>query len=155
MVLARWDPFGDLMTLRQAMERLFEDAWVLPSRIFRAGTGYFPVEVAEREDHFTVKAVLPGIAPENLDVSVSGNLLTIRGELKQPEAEKQATWHYREIPYGRFERRITLPAEVQVDQAEAIYEHGILTLRLPKAEAAKPKRIQVAARQPALAGSAS
>lgn len=155
MVLARWDPFGDLMTLRQAMDRLFEDAWVLPSRIFRAWTGYFPVEVAEEEDRFTVKAVLPGIAPENLDVSVTGNLLTIRGEIKQPEAEQQATWHYREIPYGRFERTITLPAEVQVDQVEAVYEHGMLTLHLPKAEAAKPKRIQVAVRQPALAGSAS
>lgn len=155
MTLARWDPFADLMTLRQAMDRLFENAWVLPGRFFRLSGGYIPVDLIEEDQHIVVHAVVPGIAPEDLNVSVTGNLLTIQGERKQADAEKRVTWHYREIPYGRFERSMTLPCEVQVEQCETIYEHGVLTLRLPKVEAAMPKRIQVTAKQPALAGAAS
>lgn len=144
MTLARWDPFREMMSLRQAMDRLFEEAWVLPSRFFAPEGIYIPpIDVTEDDQNIIVKAALPGLRPEEVDISVTGDALTIRGEHKAEEERKEQTWHRRELRYGRFERTITLPTAVQAEQAEAIFENGVLTLRLPKAEAVKPKRIQV------------
>lgn len=145
MTLARWDPFREIMSLREAMDRLFEEAFVRPGRLMGAETVSMPVDVAEDEQSITVKAALPGIKPDEIDVNITGNVLTIRGEHKEEEERKGQTWHRRELRYGRFERSMTLPTEVQAEQAEATFENGVLTLRLPKAEAAKPKRIQVRA----------
>lgn len=153
MTLAQWDPFGELMTLRQAMDRLFEEAWVRPGRFLAAEGFSVPMDVAEDEHYITVKVALPGVRPEEVDVSVVGNVLTIRGEHKEEQEQKQQTWHRRELRYGRFERSLTLPTEVQADQAETNFEYGILTLRLPKAEAARPKRIQIKSQQPPIEGS--
>lgn len=153
MVLARWDPFSEITSLRQAMDRLFEEAWVRPSRLFGLEGQYVPLDVAEGEHEYTIRAALPGIKPEEVDISVVGNVLTIRGEHKEEQEEKQRTWHHREIRYGRFERSVTLPTEVQAERAEATFKDGILTLRLPKAEAARPKRIQVKG-QPTIEGTA-
>lgn len=145
MTLVRRDPFAGLITLRQALDRLFEEAWVSPSRFFEREAVFVPVDVAEDDQGITVKAALPGMNPEEITVNVTGTLLTITGEHKEEEEKKEQTWHRREIRYGRIERTIELPAEVDTEKAEAIFAHGMLTLRLPKAEAVKPKRIAVKA----------
>ena len=153
MTLSRWDPFGEMTSLRQAMDRLLEDAWVRPSRFFQGEGQQVPLDVAEDEHNYTVKVALPGIKPDEVDINVVGNVLTIRGEHKEEQEEEQQTWHRREIRYGRFERSVSLPTDVQADQADANFENGVLTLRLPKAEAAKPKRIQIKGSQQAIEGS--
>lgn len=143
MTLARFDPFERLMTLRQAIDRLFDEAWIPTSRFFREEMGMAPVDVAEDEQAITVKAALPGMKPEEIEVSVAGTLLTIKGEHKAEEEAKGQNWLRREIRYGRVERTLDLPAPVDTDRAEAQFENGLLTLRLPKLEAAKPKHIPV------------
>jgi HSP20 family protein len=156
MMLERWDPFGEIMSLRQAMDRLFEEAWIRPTRLWAEEGMYTPIDLSETEDEFIVKMALPGIKPDEVEINVTGNTLTVRGEHKEDkEAQQARTWHRREIRYGRFERSIALPTEVQADRAEATFENGMLTLRLPKAEAAKPKRIPISTPQRTLPGQAT
>lgn len=101
------------------------------------------LDVAETEDEFEVKAVIPGINPDDLEVTFTHNTLTIRGESKEEHEKKGARYHLRERRYGSFSRSITLPSDIQSEKIEANYEAGILTLRLPKSEAVKPKRIPI------------
>ena len=139
--LTRWDPFNEMLTLGTAMDRLLNSAFV-PSqgRIFGMS---LPIDVIENEDVFTVQAVVPGINPDDLDIQVNDQIVTLRGEWKQPEAAEGTTFHLRERAGGRFERTIQLPLPINVDGVQAHYEYGILTLTLPKAEAVKPRHITV------------
>jgi HSP20 family protein len=106
-------------------------------------SGQLALDVAETEDEFEVKAVIPGINPDDLEVTFTHNTLTIRGESKEEHEKKEARYHLRERRYGSFSRSITLPSDIQSEKIEANYEAGILTLRLPKSESAKPKRIPI------------
>jgi HSP20 family protein len=141
-MLSRRDPFRELMSFRNAFDRLFDNSMFEPGLDFNI-TGQLALDVAETEDEFEVKAVIPGIDPDDLDVSIANNTLTIRGETKEEHEKKDAQYHLRERRYGSFSRSITLPAEINADNIEAKYEAGILTLRLPKSEAVKPKRIPI------------
>ncbi|HEY63781.1 MAG TPA: Hsp20/alpha crystallin family protein [Caldilineae bacterium] len=146
--LMRWDPFRDFISLRNAMDRLFEEAFVMPSRLLAPTTEWsLALDVAEDEDNFIVKATIPGVRPEDLDVSIADNVLTIRGEIKADEEIKEEQYHIRERRYGSFSRSVRLPAPVDADKVEATYENGVLTLRIPKAEEVRPKRIPVKTRQ--------
>src|SRR5205809_2205446 len=111
--LVRWDPFRDMMSLRSAMDRLFQDAWVSPGNAatWADGTG-FPVDVAETEDHFTVSAVLPGVKAEDLSISTQSNVLTIAAETKAAEESKDERHHLRERRYGKYTRQFTLPTDI-------------------------------------------
>lgn len=100
-----------------------------------------PLNVWQTEHELFVEAELPGVAQDHLEISVLGGQLTLRGE-RQPSAEQQ-TWHRRERAFGAFERTLRLPTDVDADKVEATLEHGVLTIRLPKAEAAKPRKIEV------------
>ncbi len=141
----RWDPFRNPMTLRDAMDRMFEDSFV-PARV-----GWFaPVSVAnlaidmfETKDQVTVKAALPGVKPEQVEVTVTGDTLTIRGEAKEEKDIKEENYLCQERRYGVFSRSVALPAGLQADKAEAAFENGVLTLKIPKSEQIKPKSIQV------------
>ncbi len=145
-MLTRWDPFREMMTLRNAMDRLLEEAFVLPSRLRPLGEGLGVVlDVAETEEEFLVRASLPGINPDDLDISLAENVLTIKGEVKADEDIKEEQYHIRERRYGSFARSVSLPAPVDADAVEATYENGILTLRLPKAAEARPRKIPVRA----------
>jgi HSP20 family protein len=97
----------------------------------------------QTEDDVIVKATLPGVKPEDLQLSVTGEVLTLRGEIKQEEEVKDATYHLKERSYGSFSRSISLPAQVVADKAKAEFENGVLTLVLPKAEEVRPKSISV------------
>ncbi len=145
--LMRWDPFRDFMSLRNAIDRLFEDAFVMPSRLLAPTTEWgLALDLAEDENSFVVKAAIPGVKPEDLDISLADNVLTIRGEIKADEEIKEEQYHIRERRYGSFSRSIRLPAPVDADHVEATYENGVLTLRIPKAEEVRPKKIAVQTR---------
>jgi len=146
MSLMRWDPFREMVSLREAIDRLFEESFVRPRgwlTIERAGVGTVPLDIYEEGDNLIVKASVPGIKPEDLNVQVQDNLLTISGETRQEEERKEEHYHLREHRYGRFERSVTLPYPVVADKAEAIFENGVLKLTLPKAEEARRKQIPV------------
>jgi HSP20 family protein len=148
------------------MDRLIEDAWVQPSRFLGGdGTG-FPVDIREEDDDVIVRASSPGMRPEDVDITVTGNLLRIQGEHRSWDEEeepskggqkaekgragqemKRGTWRHREMRYGRMERSIYLPTDVDAGKTVATFENGILTLRMPKAESSKPKRIPISGQQ--------
>ncbi len=140
--ITRWDPFSEMATLRQAMDRMFEDVW--PRRLGQNGAdAYFPVDVYETADDVVVKASLPGVRPEDIDVSVTGQVLTIKAECQAEEEEKSLNYFRRERRAGTFVRQLQLPSEVDSAKADAAFEHGVLRLTLPKVEAVKPKTIKV------------
>jgi HSP20 family protein len=140
----RWDPFREMLTLRDAMDRLLQQSFVRPNPLVGTGRAEaVPLDVVDRGDAFEVKASLPGVKPEDVDVTVQGDRLTIRGESRAAEERTGDTWLVREHRYGRAERSITLPGIVSSDKAEARMENGVLTLRLPKAQEALPRRISI------------
>ncbi len=141
-----WGPFRDL----EQLERHFEDVFgrpLLPGLARRlAGEGRPwapPIEVLEKEDSFVVQAELPGMKREDIDISVVGDTLTIKGERKPESGIKEEHYHICERYYGAFLRSIALPSEVDTTRIEAIYEDGILKIVLHKASEAKPKRIEI------------
>ncbi len=137
MAMARWQPFQDMFTLRNAMDQLFEQSFVPTSRLAR--TAAAPMDVYAEGDTYVIEAAIPGLAPEAINVAVLGNQVTISGEY--PAAPEGRQYVFRERAAGRFERTIYLPTELDADKAEAHYEHGMLRLTIPQHEAAKPKRI--------------
>ena len=142
--LVRWEPFGGLRSLRQAMDRLFEDSFVRPSRLWPELVGEEPaLDVYQTDKDIVVKASLPGIKPEEVDISVTGDMLTIKGEHKEAEEEKKADYFRKERRYGAFRRSMTLPVVVKAEKADAAFENGVLTVTLPKTEESKPKQIKV------------
>jgi len=143
MAIERWDPFKEVVSLRDAMNSLFQESFVRPGSALAPGTVPMPVDVVENENEFVVKASLPGIKPEDVHITVHGETLTIRGESKADEEKKGETWHLRERRHGVFQRTVNLAAPINSDKAVAKYDHGILTLTLPKAEQAKPKQIKI------------
>lgn len=196
MTMMRWDPFGEALSLRQAMDRLLEDAVVEPARSQGARGGGqslgFAMDVMEQSDGLVVRASLPGVKPEDVDISIEENVLTIQGETRDehedggqqsggaapstragqegqssaghqngqtqqagapigqqgaPQSSQtgrgQTRYHQREHRYGRFLRQVMLPVAVDANKAEATFEHGVLTLRLPKAEQARRHTISI------------
>ena len=148
MAITRWQPFAELVSLRQAMDRLFEDSFVSPTRLLTAlapDVGV-PVDVYGTENEVVVRAALPGVKPEEVDISITGDTLTIKGETKAEEETKRENYLYRERRYGAFYRMVTLPSGLNTDQAEATFDNGVLTLTIPKSERVKPKVIKVKAK---------
>jgi len=137
------DPFiRELTAWRNAMENMLNEAPAFQS-YSEERPWALALDVIEDEDKFIVKASLPGVKPEDMDITVSDNVLTIKGEIKQEEIEDEGKYHLRERRYGMFQRSITLPVAVNTDKIEAIHEEGVLTLIIPKVEEVKPKRINV------------
>ncbi len=146
--LVKWEPFKELISLREAMDRLLEESFMRPFGLMApARFEGFAMDIYETENDLVVKASLPGVKPEDIDVSVAGDILTIKAEVKEEKEVKEENYYRRERRYGTFCRSVTLPIEVDVDKAKAEYENGVLTLSFPKAEAAKPKVIKVKAKK--------
>jgi HSP20 family protein len=144
-ITRRPSPFGELLSLRQAMDRLFEDSYVRPTG-WGAGPAdgsSVPVDVSMTADELVVEAQLPGIDPDEVDITVENGRLTIRGETASERSEEDGDFLVREIRRGGFNRSIGLPNGVEPDKASATFENGILTLRIPKAEAVKPRQIRI------------
>jgi HSP20 family protein len=135
-------PMSEMVTLREAMDRLFDDAFTRPSGL--SGFGEKPViDMYQTDDKVVVKAGLPGLKAEDVQITVTDNMLSLRGEFKEEKEEKRATYHMREHRYGYFERSVALPTDVQTEKATADFKDGILTITLPKSESVKPKTISI------------
>jgi HSP20 family protein len=147
MDLVRWDPFREMTSLRDAMDRLVEDSFVRPSRFWvDGGRGDLPIDMYQTANDVVVKASLPGFKPEEVDISVAGDTLIIKGEHKEEKETKEEDYFYKERRYGSFSRSLPIPVQVKSDKAEAVFENGVLTLTLPKAEEIKPKQIKIKAK---------
>jgi len=148
MAIERWQPFSELMSLRQAMDKLFEDSFVRPSRALAAlGEVTAPaLDVYQTPDEVVVKATLSGVKPGDLSIDITGETLTIRGETKAEEEVKKEDYLYQKRRYGSFSRSVVLPSGLRTDKAEATMEDGVLTLTIAKAEELRPKAIRVKAK---------
>ncbi len=141
--IRRWDPFQEIFSLRRAMDRILDEVFSRPSWFFVGSMDWPAVDIYETKDEVIVKAAVPGVRPEDIEVTVSGNTVTLRGEVREEQEAREGSWIRQERRMGAFTRSFVLPVEVVADKATAEYEHGILTLRLPKAEAGKARAIKV------------
>ncbi len=151
-LVRRPSPFSELLTLRQAMDRLFDDTVFRPFTSYDGG-GFarLPLDVRTTPDALLVEADLPGIKPEDVDITVENGTLTIRAEDRSERTDDQGDWIVREISRGSVMRTVTLPSGLEADKADATFEHGVLKLRIPRAEQVKPRQIQI---RPAATGEA-
>lgn len=141
-----------LARLRSEMDRLFErffqEPWTALTEAFAPARAWMPlVDVLDSEKEVTVRAEVPGLGPQDVEVTLSGNTLVLRGEKKEEREERGQAYYRAERRYGAFQRAIPLPAGVDPDQVSAEYDKGILTVRIAKKEEAKPKRIEVVTRK--------
>ncbi len=150
-----FSPLRDFMSLRDGMDRLFEDRWVSPGSwlTWSPGTNYLPLDIYETSDEIVVRAVVPGVAPEGIDIQFQGGVLTLRAKGEEAAIPEGANWLVHEVMPGEYIRQVTLPRAIDADKAETMFEHGVLTLVLPKAADAKPKQIKVGSARQIGAGS--
>jgi HSP20 family protein len=144
--LTRWEPAREMMTLREAMDHLFDDAFTRPFSRMRDGGSTWSspaIDMYQTDIDVVVMASLPGIKADEVQINVTNDVLTIRGETKYEEEKNDKSWHIREHRWGAFERSVRLPIGVMSDKAKADFENGILTITLPKSEEVKPKTITV------------
>jgi len=144
--LIRYEPMREMLTLREAMNQLFDDSFTRPLFSMSGGSTMPAIDLYQDKDNVVVKAILPGIKSDEVQISVSDGVLNLRGEYTQVNEQKDVTYHLREQRFGAFERAVRLPTEVQTEKAKAEFENGILTITLPKAEAVKPKTINIKAK---------
>jgi len=138
-----------MMSLRNAMDRLLEDSFIRPSRFWpELGNGELPLDldIYQTDKEVVVKAAIPGVKPEEVDISLTGDILTIKGEHKEEQEVKEKNYLRKERRYGTFSRSLQVPVQVKSDKAEAVFENGVLTLTMPKVEEVKPKQIKVKAK---------
>jgi len=140
--LVRWTPVRNFLALQNGTDRWFDESFFAPEhpamRSWRLA-----IDAAETEDEFILKASIPGVNQDDLEITLEDDLLTIRGESKIDETVKEADFHLRERRHGSFSRSVRFSTMINPDKVEANYENGVLTLVVPKAEAAKPKRIAI------------
>jgi HSP20 family protein len=143
--LIRWEPMRDMMTLREAMDHLFDEAFTRPFSM-SGSLGMPTVDIYQTDEEVVIRAALPGIKAGDVQISVTGDVVTIKGEMKEKTDSKEKSYHIREQRYGSFERILSLPTAVVSDKAKAEFEDGVLIISLPKAEEVKPKTITVKAK---------
>ena len=153
MSSSRWDPWNDFVSLRDAMNNLLEESFVSRPRGeggavpqgTPAGVAGLALDVRESPESFEITASVPGVSPDDVDITVLGDRLRIRGERKDnaEERDPDGRWVLRERRFGAFERSVTLPAAVKADKAQAEFKDGVLTITLPKADEARPRSIPV------------
>ena len=149
--IVRWTPVNDMVSLREAMDRLFDESFVRPYRSSaNSGNGVamarLPIDLYESEDELILKARLPGMNPEDVEITIDDGDLIVKAELSSDAALDEAkdwSWYRHELYHGAVGRRISLPTMVQTDKIEATFSNGELTLVLPKAEEVKPRSIKV------------
>ncbi len=142
-----WSPFRDILEFRDEIDRLFKDffsPWPVRRRRVRGEMVWAPeVDVYEDENNVVVQAELPGLKPKEVDISIAGNTLTLKGEKKGEKEEEGRNYYLVERVYGSFERSIELPIEVDASKAKATMKDGILEVVIPKTPESKPKQIKV------------
>ena len=143
-IVRRPSPFGEMLTLRQAMDRLFDDDF-RPLRWLAGGPDgpALPLDVTTTTESLTIEAALPGIKPEDVDITVENGTVTISGKTASERTAEEGAYVLQEIRRGSFSRPVTLPTGLEADKARATFEHGILRLEIPKAEQVKPRQIKI------------
>ena len=146
MALARWTPMGNFQSFQDEMNRMFNE-------FFRGGTGEEagwglrtwtpPIDIYETDDALVLKAELPGVSRDDVSIEIHQNTLILRGQRKHETEVKEEHYHRVERAYGTFQRSFMLPTQVDQEKVQATYHDGVLELRLPKSEAAKPKRVAI------------
>jgi HSP20 family protein len=146
MALARWDPWRNISTLQDRINRLFWDAFPEPRREedeVGLGAWYPSVDIHESDEAIIVQAELPGLKKEDISIEVKENLLTLRGERAEDKETKEENYYRRERSFGKFHRSFTLPAAVDSEKIVATYKAGVLEVKIPKPEEQKPKEIEI------------
>lgn len=146
--LTRWEPFREMATLRNAMDRFFDEPIFEAPRLWSSRLDEFAlaVDVSEEDDAYIVKASVPGVDPDDVEVTLTDNVLTMKGESREDKEVDEKDYHLRERRFGSFSRSLTLPMSIEEGKVEATHDNGVLTLRLPKSEEVKPKKIAIKAR---------
>jgi HSP20 family protein len=145
MAIVRWDPFGELAAVQDRMNRMFNNYYGTRGEddVMRRGSWIPPVDIYEKDHEILLKAEVPDMQRDQIDIRVENNTLTISGEKKFDQEVKEEQFHRVERSYGRFSRSFSLPATVDTEKVLADYKNGVLTIRLPIREEAKPKQITV------------
>ena len=147
--IIRWDPFREMLNLRNQMDRWFDETSrsLIPGHYANGGTSEqmytLPLDVSENVNEYVVRASVPGVQPNAIEITLNNHLLTIQGEFKPEEIQEGWRYHLQERGYGKFMRSIALPSAIDENQIQANFDNGILSVHLPKAEEAKPKRINI------------
>src|SRR4051812_38520042 len=158
MALVRWEPVRELSTLQNEMNRLFSTFFDSPTE---GGNGAGlrrwvpPMDLVETDDHFVLRADLPGLGPDDVNIEVEDNVLTISGERKAEHETKREGFYRVERASGSFRRSLTLPEGVELEQVAASFDKGVLEIRVPKPEERKPRKVNISvggAEQPAIEG---
>ena len=144
-IVRRPSPFGELMSLRRAVDRLFDEDFYRAAPADGSGSDrlLLPLDVTTTKDALVVEAALPGVRPDDVEITVENGTLSITGQTAQERTEEGASHLVREIRRGHFSRSVTLPNGLEPDKAEATFENGVLRLRIPKAEQVKPRQIRI------------
>jgi len=141
-LVRRWDPFSEMASLRATMDRLLNETSNLPVGSENV-MWMLPLDVSETDDDFIVTASIPGVKSDDIDISLTDNVLTIKAEIKSEETREDARYHLQERRFGIFSRSIALPTPVDADKVQAVYKDGVLTLNIPKTEEVKPHKIEI------------
>ncbi|MEO7912669.1 MAG: Hsp20/alpha crystallin family protein [Roseiflexaceae bacterium] len=141
--VTRWDPFQDVLSLREAMNQLMEESFVRPNTTQGAQNFVPALDLSENAEGYLVEAALPGLKPEDVEITVENNVLTIKGETRQEVDDQKRNFHRIERRFGTFQRTVGLPTTVRADAIQASLTNGVLRLEIPKAEKVKPRKISV------------
>jgi HSP20 family protein len=142
--IERWDPFREMMALRNRIDHLIERTFTRPRGEWLATIFDYPaIDMYESDGKIKIDVPLPGVKPEEVELTITGNTLTLKGERKAKEEVKEDNYYYHEMHYGAFTRSVTLPETVDVKQPEASFENGVLTVSFPKLATVEPKRIEI------------
>ncbi len=139
---SRWDPLRDMITMRQAVDRMLDETFARGAESRGTGAWLLPMDATITQDAIVITADVPGLTPEEIDITLEGETLTIRGEIKRTETENRKVVLL-ERPTGKFERTLSINTPIDTEKVEAEFKNGVLTLTLPKAEALKPRQIQI------------
>jgi HSP20 family protein len=145
--IVRYDPFREMLSLREATNRLFERSFVFPTWSI-TNANLAPMDVVENEQGYQVKVQLPGVKPEDIELTVRQNTLTLKGQHSSTKGEKKENWVVKEIRSGSFGRSVTFDKPIDADKIDTSYENGVLTISVPYSEAGKPKKISVKKEEP-------
>jgi HSP20 family protein len=146
MAIVRWEPFRDLLATQREFDRLFREAFspIFGESDLSSRTWMPPVDIFETDGEVVLKAELPGVKPEDVELRVENNTLFLRGERRFEKEVNEENYHRVERSYGSFSRSFTLPSSIDSEKVKAEYKDGLLTLTMPKREEAKPKTIKIA-----------
>lgn len=144
--LTVWEPFREMRRMHETLDRMFDRALLGSWWDGADGAGLLPIDLYETDEEIVIKAAAPGLKPEDLNISITGDTVNIHGEVVEEREDENARYYLKERRFGSFTRSIALPTSVNADKAKAEFENGILTLTIPKSEEAKPKTITVKAK---------